>query len=1624
MMSRVAGRWRWIACLAVTLAGLWSAATCGVSQERAAPPRVLLPAHPDAEPTIPTTPEATFYLNNDATLRRWLKDGKTRLDAGQLAEGLALWQRILDRGDDGFVRLQSNGPWLEVRHEVQRGLRELPPNGQAIYERMFGTSARQLMGQSIETGRPVFASETLRRFFHTAAGFDAAKWLASRWLDKGESRLAARLFERLLTEPAHRERVPPNVIVQAAVAQRLAGNELRAKELFAMLGETRVRVGGDERLATQLAEQLVARRTDAIPRPIPSREWLAAGGGFDRSAASSASTPWLKPLWPPVSLATDRSAIREWLEAQDEHNTQQLAVAAEPLIVRGQVVVRDMNGLVGFDLRSGQRLWSYPSALPQSEWLPRMMSQAGETNRIGSVRDTLVTNSACRTMSSDGRRIFAIDVLPTDSKKGPRDESTNDDSVKRELDVLTQLVALPVRDNPLSPDASKLRGNSISRGALAPGSASRSTDEPDASAFRLVSSVERVRPVWTLDGFAAASKLGHRGCAVEFLGPPVIVDDSLYVMGELFSLDEFSADKNNQICLIAIDGTTGEPLWSQGLALVDEPFFRLLQKSRRNPVGSPSVVDGMLICPTDVGLIVGVDLVTGRQRWVYSYRQDQPGVRREYFPMPAGWDGTPTWPVIHRDRVLLLSRFSEELHCLEATTGKLAWRVPRGDAVYIGAVTDDRIVLVGERDVRAIAMPADGTQTSDAVEPLWSHMVGPVTGRGVRAGDDFLVPLKSGRVACLELASGRDRGFAVTRTFEPSAIRRRVSKTPEDDDDGQELAPWPGNLIASDDVVVSLGLSQLAVYPQARSKLAELRAQPESVERRLLESELAMLLGSEASPAAELRSMLKQPLSPELRRQAERQLRESLYLELNRDPDQADDLLNQLEKLADSTAERARLLRRVCEVSLSHDPVRTVRAARDLAALSLEHELELDEHGQHVVSLDTWARGYLRQVRTRVESSPAEAESVAAVLGQERDRLQKTSDLGTLRQFARLSDDWPQATGARFRLADLLIERGEFQEAELLLVRDRISSDRVVAANATARLLRLWEHVGLYSLAANLLGELEERFGDVELTTGPRALANEAGERGGVSPPVSAPKTRGLTPPRSPEDHQRISGREFVAAFPRDSMTWQAFARRRKPDWDVRRVVITEDRSQGGELRLAEAFGNGEPRNRALDRAGVGVHLFQTPPLLKPLGDAGWRIVDLDSGVVMGQLPELDRFYPTTIQAGSPKSINHFFPVGGQGRMLGFSLLGRDQEDPAWETPFTMLHASQEFLRVGPVGTGYCVFQSRQHLVMVDPATGRLAWRRELEPHAGLHAETDTGLFGDHEAIVVFAADQASYKVFETATGRELRRGKLLVDLHQSRRAFGRKLFHITEATNGRRLRIWDPLTDRNELDELMVGGATNLQPTVTPDGDLLLVLRSGRVRVIDVYNALVKLDVTLPESDVRGTNTLRAFSDRDRYYLNLQRQLENSGRSTLSYFVSDSLVPKSEVLGELYAFSRPSTSLPLDHKAGSLGEKLWLRVLQQRTVLRLENARLPFLVAISWQKDRTRADKTSLRIEALDGLTGNQLGSCDHVLMTRIVQTQHDPEAARLTLIGLNSRITLDYGRDKQRLSTVTDPQ
>ena len=92
-----------------------------------------------------------------------------------------------------------------------------------------------------------------------------------------------------------------------------------------------------------------------------------------------------------------------------------------------------------------------------------------------------------------------------------------------------------------------------------------------------------------------------------FLGPPLPLRGQLYVMAEV----------KDEMRLLALDGATGNLLWSQQLAMVEA---NITQDPIRRLAGvSPSYSDGILICPTGSGCVVAVDLATRSLLWGYIY---------------------------------------------------------------------------------------------------------------------------------------------------------------------------------------------------------------------------------------------------------------------------------------------------------------------------------------------------------------------------------------------------------------------------------------------------------------------------------------------------------------------------------------------------------------------------------------------------------------------------------------------------------------------------------------------------------------------------------------------------------------------------------------------------------------------------------------------------------------------------------------------------------------------------------------------------------------------------------------------------------------------------------------------
>src|SRR5262249_14473880 len=106
-----------------------------------------------------------------------------------------------------------------------------------------------------------------------------------------------------------------------------------------------------------------------------------------------------------------------------------------------------------------------------------------------------------------------------------------------------------------------------------------------------------------------------------FLGPPLPLGGKLYVLTE----------KNAELVLVCLDppkdgGSAPRVLWKQTLATVRD---RLVQDPvRRVQAAHLAYGDGILVCPTNAGAVLGIDLLTHSLVWAHSYREDGPGVGR------------------------------------------------------------------------------------------------------------------------------------------------------------------------------------------------------------------------------------------------------------------------------------------------------------------------------------------------------------------------------------------------------------------------------------------------------------------------------------------------------------------------------------------------------------------------------------------------------------------------------------------------------------------------------------------------------------------------------------------------------------------------------------------------------------------------------------------------------------------------------------------------------------------------------------------------------------------------------------------------------------------------------------
>ncbi len=677
-------------------------------------------AHPGEEKTAATDSEAApsdeesrainLLMYRDRDRERLLFHSQRELREGNVAAGLENLQRILDSEEDLFVWRKSDGQLVSLRSEASRLLDDLDARSFAAYERFVDPDADLLLAEAARQGDPRIYEQVARRYFHTAQGFQAMHWLATRWFDHGQFGLAARTWNALEANPRHRRLMTRSMRAKAGLARKLSGKRITQPPKIIQVADSSVFP-----VATQ------GTRLDVYP-PLTSEteirrpaSWRVFQGSPDRSEAASATPPFLTPCWiasySESPSETLRTTLELWRDRQGK-SLEPLATAGFPIVIGQKVILRDFQGIRCLDLADGAQLWSYRCQTSLQNEFDALDAKHGaggvHSSRSSSyiqMQASYAANSVLGLLSSDGRRIFAVDQMvfdPSSSDHTSADEKNSNAITPRKTN---QLIALPI--------------------------------EADGNP----------QPIWTVGGAeeinsAEPALVGHF-----FRGPPLPVD------GRLFAVTEC----RNQINLVALDPETGGLLWKQGIAFADEAFE---VDHDRYPLACPiGFGDGVLVCPTQTGLLVGVDALSGTLLWSYCYAEelyqnDQRGWR-ERFRKSWGSEGFPAVPKVFGGRVVLLPRQSGNIHCLDGRTGKRVWKTPRGDGEYIGAVTGELVLVVGQRYCRGLS-----TATG---EEVWSARFGMPAGQGILADGQYLLPLETGRIATIELATGREIGLSGLR---------------------------------------------------------------------------------------------------------------------------------------------------------------------------------------------------------------------------------------------------------------------------------------------------------------------------------------------------------------------------------------------------------------------------------------------------------------------------------------------------------------------------------------------------------------------------------------------------------------------------------------------------------------------------------------------------------------------------------------------------------------------------------------------------------------------------------------------------------------------------------------------
>src|SRR5262245_40961508 len=163
-------------------------------------------------------------------------------------EAAKILQKLLESKEDIFVEVErrTKDPdgkekvtrqRTSLRVEANRLLGTMPAGGLEFYELQNGARAKADLAKAKETGDRQLLALVSQRYFHTAAGAEATDLLGTYRLDRGDYRMAALYFERLLSHHLA-EKLSPITLYKAALAFQCTGDQPKFDSVWTQLTKT------------------------------------------------------------------------------------------------------------------------------------------------------------------------------------------------------------------------------------------------------------------------------------------------------------------------------------------------------------------------------------------------------------------------------------------------------------------------------------------------------------------------------------------------------------------------------------------------------------------------------------------------------------------------------------------------------------------------------------------------------------------------------------------------------------------------------------------------------------------------------------------------------------------------------------------------------------------------------------------------------------------------------------------------------------------------------------------------------------------------------------------------------------------------------------------------------------------------------------------------------------------------------------------------------------------------------------------------------------------------------------------------------------------------------------------